>query len=155
MSDDPFAPLDAWLLRELRALSPESLRPLFGDIGQDLRRRHQARIAAQTGPDGEAWAARKFRKPRPGQVRKKQAMLLGLREARRLKLKVSAAGIELGYSGSDGRIATIHQHGLVDAVTKGGPRVKYPARPLLGLSADDIAAVKSRLFQALDRASRS
>lgn len=149
MSADLFAPIDAWLVQAMQVLSPDSRRQVFGEIGKELRQRHQKRIAAQTGPDGEAWTARKSRQPRKGQVRKKAQMLLGLRDARRLRLKVSAQGMELGYTGSDGRIATIHHHGLVDAVVKGGPRVKYPARALVGLSVDDIAYVKRRILQAL------
>jgi len=147
MADDPLAPVDRWLTAVLEALEPAKRKTLLRDIARTLRRRNQRRITRQVGPDGERWPARK--RNSHGKVRSTAKMMQGLRQARRLGLKASADGATVGYSGVTARIAEVHQYGGVDAVEPGGPRVKYPARPLLGFTAEDLAEARSAILEAL------
>ena len=70
-------------------------------------------------------------------------MLIGLARRTVLKMSVTANEAKVGYSGVAARIARIHQEGMLDKVAPGGPLYRYPARRLLGATADDRA-------QALD-----
>lgn len=148
MADDPLAPVESWLTAGLAALEPAARKSLLRDIARTLRRRNQRRIGRQVGPDGESWPARK--RNSHGKVRSTAKMLLGLRPVRRLGAKADANGATVGYSGVTARIAEVHQFGGVDAVEPGGPKVKYPARPLLGFSAEDLAFVRERIMAALE-----
>lgn len=145
---DPLAPVERWITTALERLNPSARKTLFRDIGRQLRQRNARRILRQTGPDGTPWAPRKLNAK--GKIRDRAKMLQGLREARRLALKADASGMELGYTGRNARRASVHHGGEVDAVAKDGPRIKYPARPLLGLSPEDLAYVRDRLMAALD-----
>lgn len=148
MAADPLAPIERWLTNTLGALAPDRRKALMTEIGRELRKRNQRRISRQSDPDGTPWTPRK--RDRHGRVRAHAKMMHGLREARRLALSAGPGGMELGYSGITARIAAVHHHGLVDKVEADGPNVKYPARPLIGFSADDIAFVRDRVLQALE-----
>ena len=147
MTEDAFADLDGWLKSAIAATAPAARKRLLRDIVRELRKRNQARITRQVAPDGEKWEPRK--KNARGKVRSTAKMLIGLRAARRMRIKVKADGAELGYEGRTARIAAVHQFGGLDAVSDNGPRVRYPARPLLGVSADDRAMVRSLLLNEL------
>ncbi|MBC7907037.1 MAG: phage virion morphogenesis protein [Rhodospirillaceae bacterium] len=147
MDEDPLAPLERWIVNALTAIDPAARRVLMRDIGRELRRRNQRRIAAQTDPDGTAWAPRK--RNNHGKVRKTTKMLQGFRDGRRLRLKANAAGMELGFDGRSAMMASIHHYGEVAAVARGGARIKYPARQLLGMSDDDREFVYDRIATAL------
>ncbi len=144
---DPLAPLKRWLVNALAAIDPAARRALLMDIGRELRRRNQRRIAAQTDPDGAAWAPRK--RNSHGKVRKHAKMLQGFRDGRRLRLKVTTGSMELGYDGRNAWMARIHHYGEVAAVARGGANVKYLARRLLGMPEDDQQFVYERIAQAL------
>lgn len=150
MQGNPLAPLEDWLTQALAALEPGARKALFGEIGRELRKRNQKRMSRQTDPEGKRWRARK--RDKRGRVRAAAAMMRGLREARRMALKSGPGGVEIGYSGVLGRIASVHQYGSVDAVTRGGPQVKYPARGLIGAPPSDVAWVRQRILSALDPA---
>lgn len=59
MADDGFTALDAWLGRALAALEPGTRAKLMRDAAKVLSARTRRDIAAQRGPDGAAWPARK------------------------------------------------------------------------------------------------
>lgn len=147
MTDDPLQPVERWLTQALTNLEPARRQVLLREIGRELRRRNQRRMSRQVGPDGTKWEPRK--RDRSGKIRKKKAMMLKLREDRRLALSATPDGMEMGYTGRDGRIAEVHHLGEVDEVERGGAKVKYPARPLLGLHPDDLAFVRERLMAAI------
>lgn len=150
MTSDPGAALagiERWLVQALAALEPTARKTLLAEIGRELRRRNQRRIAGQVGPDGTPWAPRK--RDRWGRIRKTAKMLQGLRETRRLALSATPGGMTLGYAGRNNRLASVHHFGEVDRVEAGGPQVKYAARELLGLSAEDVALVRARILAAL------
>lgn len=144
---DPFDKLDGFLVSALNALSPVARKTLFRVLAQEMRKRNQARMTKQTGPDGEKWEPRQ--RDREGNVRKKAKMLIGLRATRRLMVQANADGGSVSYRGSTARIAAVHHNGLADQVAPGGPRVTYPARPLLGFSNPDIAWLRDRLMEQI------
>lgn len=147
---DPLAPLERWITATLETLEPRQRKAILAKIGRGLRQRNQRRISRQTGPDGEAWTPRK--RDTAGKVRSTAKMLQGLRAARRLTLKAGPDGVEVGYYGRTARIAAVHNYGEVDAVEPGGPVVKYPARPLLGVAEADMDFVRKSLLDALENA---
>lgn len=147
MAENALAQVERWLQHAIAALEPTARRALFRDILTELRRRQQKRIAAETAPDGQKWAPRK--RDREGRVRKLVKLLQGMRRARALVVQARADGGTLGYSGRAGRIAATHHLGQVDAVAPGGPRVKYAARALLGLTDDDKAMIRERVLAAV------
>ena len=147
MADDPIAALEDWLTQALAALEPGARSALFREIGRELRKRNQRRITRQTAPDGTPWSPRK--RDQFGRVRKAAKMMLGLRQARRMALKATPGGLELGYSGRLAQIAAVHQFGAVDAVTEGGAKVKYPTREILGVAPEDLAYLRERIMAAL------
>lgn len=147
MADDPLAPLDRWIVQALASVSPEARLKLMREVGRELRRRNQRRIAAETAPDGSKWAPRK--RDRHGRIKKKVKMLQGFRDGRRLQLQATAAGLSLGFAGRNAVIGRIHHDGEAGQVVPGGPTVKYPRRQLIGLSQDDREFVYEKITQLL------
>lgn len=130
----------------LAALSAGQRKALFREVGREMRQRNAARMAAQIGPDGAPWAARQPRRERDshGKVRRAAQMMVKLRQAKRLQVDASAAGVDVGFRGRNAMIASIHHHGGMDYVDRhqSDVRAAYPARPLIGLPADDVHAVR-------------
>ncbi len=148
---DPLRPVDAWLATAIAALEPAARRTLLNSIARAVRKANQARITKQVGPDGTPWTPRK--KDRDGRVRKKAKMMLGLRQARRMAITVTDGDATIGYAGILARIAAVHEFGEVDAVVPGdpaGPKVKYAARPMLGLAVEDIAFIRRAVLEAME-----
>lgn len=153
--------LEAWLAPLLASLEPAAVRRLARQLAIGLRQRQAARIAAQRNPDGSAYAPRSARSARrlraaaaaPGAQRRArtavQGMFAKLRTARHLKVRSSAAEAVVEIPGRSGRIAAVHQFGLVDRPQPGGPEVRYPERVLLGLSDDDSAWIEGELLRYL------
>lgn len=150
-TDDPLRALNDWAAPLLTALSRTQVRQLARKLGQELRRSQSARIARQREPDGTPYTPRKPQrriKPPSGRIRK-QLMFSKLRMARHLKVIPTSDGVDVGFVGRDGTIATVHQLGLVDAVTPSGPRVRYPQRTLLGLTPEDRKMIETLLLDHL------
>jgi len=62
--------------------------------------------------------------------------------------------LAIGFSGRTGRLARVHQFGLTDRVVPGGPRVRHPARQLLGLTEVDRQQIIDQLLADLTRSLR-
>jgi phage virion morphogenesis protein len=142
--------LESWAAPLLAKLSPGERRKLATEIGRDLRRSQQQRVAAQRNPDGTPFAPRKPRqqlRAKRGGIKSK--MFTKLRQARYLKLQTTAASIAVGFLGRAGRIARVHQEGLRDRATKDAPDVRYAKRELLGFTSDDRAMIANRLMDHL------
>lgn len=148
MIENNFNQLETFLGRFVTALSPREMRGLASKIGQSIRRSNAARIATNTEPDGGAMQARR---PREGKRRGK--MFRQLRQARLLKVRPSADGVTVGFTGQAQKVAKIHHFGEEGVVgrTRDGRtiRARYAARMLLGIGEmdeDDImAAVEKHL----------
>ena len=152
MSDDLHA-LEAWAGALLAKLQPAQRRAINHKVAIDLRRSQAQRIKAQQGPDGAAYPARKRRKEFKGKngriKRQKAAMFAKIRTAKHLKVKATGDQIEVGFFGWVARVARVHQFGQPDRATQKGPFYKYPARPLLGLSASDQTLIRHTLLHYL------
>jgi len=153
MSDDLHA-LEAWAGALLAKLQPAQRRAINHKVAIDLRRSQAQRIKAQQGPDGAAYPARKRRKEFKGKngriKRQKAAMFAKIRTTKHLKVKATGDKIEVGFFGWVARVARVHQFGEQDRMTI-GPIIKYPKRPLVGISESDRILIRESLMQHLDR----
>lgn len=146
MVRENFDHLESFLGRFVTALSPREMRGLAGKIGQSIRRSNAARIAANKEPDGGAMQAR-----RPRQGKRRGKMFRKLRQARLLKIRPSADGVSVGFTGQAQKVAQIHHFGEEGVVgrTRDGRtiRARYAARLLLGigdLDEDEILAAAEK-----------
>jgi phage virion morphogenesis protein len=142
-----FAEFDAWIDHAIWALSPAGRKKLLRDVAREVRRRNQQRITRQTDPDGNKWQPRK--PDREGNIRGAKKMMLGFRKARRMLINVTPSSASVGYRGKTASIASVHHYGASDYVEKGGPRIKYPERPLLGVSSEDLRMIRRKLIDAI------
>ncbi len=148
MADDLRA-LEDWAGALLAKLEPGARRQLNQQIGRELRRSQQQRVAAQRNPDGTAYAQRKPRKLRSKQGRIKRQMFSKLRQARHLKLRSTADAIAVSFMGRVARIARVHQYGLRDRPERGQAEVQYERRELLGFTDADLELIRDQLLQHL------
>jgi phage virion morphogenesis protein len=121
--------LDSWLA----ALSPEQFATARREIGQYLSQTLKKRLATQQTADGAAFMQRRG---------KGGKMLIGF--ISRTRIKSDAESISVGYKGQDARLAKVHNLGLIDRIkSQAGYYViaDYPARPWMGISAKDEAAI--------------
>ncbi|WLE59276.1 phage virion morphogenesis protein [Burkholderia plantarii] len=153
MNDDLHR-IEAFVGGLLGKLDAAGRRAAARDIAMAVRKNQQARIARQLNPDGSAFDPRKRPAKSAGKgLRgkrgrlKRQAMFVKLRTARYLRVESNAEGFAIGYAGSVANVARVHQLGLRDRVAPRGPEYKYPARRLLGLSADDVALIHDLLLK--------
>ncbi|MGO2242744.1 MAG: phage virion morphogenesis protein [Halomonas sp.] len=130
--------LEDWVGPLLARLDVKQRRALARNVARDLRRRQRDRIRAQTNPDGTPFAPRKpqsFR-AKQGSIRRR-AMFSKLSTAKWLKATNQGDTAVVGFFGNVARLATTHQRGLKDRVSRDGPRVEYAQRELLGFTALD------------------
>lgn len=136
-----------------RAMSPSERRKMLRALALDLRRSQQQRIGRQQNPDGSPFTPRRPKaqskaRAKAGRIRRRKGrMFAKLKLARYMKASADANHAETGFSGRAAGIARVHQLGLVDRVSRRGPRVRYAARRLLGFTADDRDHVRDTLVQ--------
>lgn len=140
MSD--LSAVETWIGDLVAKLGPGERAQLARAVARDLRAANQDRIRRQVTPDGEAFAPRKPRlRDQRGAVRRRaRPMFRGLRMARFMASGGDAAEAWVGFAGLAARIARVHQEGLEDSVDRrdpDAPRVRYAARPLLGITDAD------------------
>ena len=150
MTDNLHA-LEDWSGALLARLEPGARHQLNQQIGRDLRRSQQQRIAAQLNPDGSAFAPRKPRQLRAKKGRIKRKMFAKLRQAKHLKVQSSADAIAIGFMGRVARIARVHQYGLRDRPDRGQAEVQYERRELLGFTDADLELIRDQLLEHLTR----
>lgn len=145
--DDNLHALEAWAGALLNRLSDQARKRLNTQIGRELRRRQQQRIAAQRNPDGSAYAPRSttWKRDKKGRIK----LFAKLRQARNLKVMSDASQISVGFTGRASRIARVHQYGLSDRPSPGQPAVRYPQRQLLGLTDADLTFIRDQLIDQL------
>lgn len=148
---DNLRALEDWAGALLAKLQPGARRQLNQQIGRELRRSQQQRIAAQRNPDGSAFAPRKPRQLRAKKGRIKRKMFAKLRQAKHLKVQSSADTIAIGFMGRVARIARVHQYGLRDRPERGQADVQYDRRELLGFTDADLDLIRDRLLEHLTR----
>lgn len=148
---DNLEALEEWVGPLLAQLDVKQRRALARNVARDLRRRQRERIRAQTNPDGTPYAPRKpqsFR-AKQGSIRRR-TMFSKLSTARWLKTKTQGDNALVGFFGNVARIATTHQRGLTDRVSRDGPRVEYAQRELLGFTALDRDHIMESVLTHLD-----
>lgn len=148
---DNLRALEDWAGALLAKLEPSARRQLNQEIGRELRRSLQQRIAAQRNPDGSAFAPRKPRQLRAKAGRIKRQMFAKLRQAKHLKVQSNADAIAIGFMGRVARIARVHQYGLRDRPERGQADVQYDRRELLGFTDADLDLIRDRLLEHLTR----
>lgn len=148
---DELAVLETWAAPLLRRLDPGERRRLARTIGTALRRSQTQRIARQQNPDGTPYAARKHQlRTKAGRI-KRLKMFVKLRQAKFFKVMASENAVSVGFTGRVGRIARVHQEGMMDAVRPSGPRTRYEQRVLLGFTSADRELVQQLLIEHLTR----
>lgn len=131
----------------LARVEPGARRRLAIAMGRRVKTANAARLRANVTPEGTAMVPRKRRvavpnrlgPPAPLAPQKTGRMFRKAATPRWLRVRPDRAGVEIGYSGNAARILRIHQDGGRAQVSPqpDAPFATYPARPLLGLSADD------------------
>lgn len=149
------AALEAFAADLLAGMEPAARAELAKRIAAQLRPSQQKRIAAQLNPDGTPYAPRKTQlRHKQGAIRRKQQMFAKLRTAKYLKAKGTAEGAVIAFTAEVSRIARVHQFGLRDKVNrKTGLEADYPARELLGVSAEDEALIMELAVEHIARRS--
>ncbi|ATI54504.1 phage virion morphogenesis protein [Sphingomonas melonis] len=118
----------------LRQIDPGKRRQFLRGVASRVRKSQSDRIARQVQPDGSPFAPRKTKaEARKGRLRSKM-MFRRLRLAKYLRSATEGGEAWVGFSGRAAAIASVHQEGLEDAPEKGGKKVRYPRRVLLGLT---------------------
>lgn len=146
--------LEPWLDGYLQKLKPGERMKLARKIGQLLRRRNAERIIANVEPDGSAMAPRKTGKR---SRRKKGKMFPRVGLARNLRVFPGPDEVALRFNAKVAGTASVHHFGLTDAVDKRIPnsiKVRYPARKLLGIPAEDREAIMTEVFKWLESGGR-
>lgn len=145
---DALTQLETWCAPLLAKLQPAARRTLARTLANDLRRSQAGRIAQQQNPDGSAYAPRKPRiRDKKGRVRRQ--MFARLRTTKFLRAKSDQDSAAVEFTGRVARLARVHQEGGEDRVAKGGPRVRYAKRELLGYSSGDLRMVRDHLVKHL------
>ncbi|MGR6981208.1 phage virion morphogenesis protein [Testudinibacter sp. P27/CKL/0425] len=133
----------------LSRFSVAERRQLLRRIVQQVAASQRKRIGAQKNPDGTAYIPRKPQKRKKGKIRRK-AMFVKLKSSRFMKNKNNAEQAEIGFSGSAGHIANVHQYGLESVIQKNKPhKVRYEQRELLGLSEADRQLIEDLIIDQL------
>lgn len=145
---DDLDQFEAWAGTLLAKLQPAARRRLARVVGTALRRSQVRRIGDQVNPDGSAYAPRK--REQAGQIKRRaDRMFKGLTKAKHLKVEASEHSVAVGFLGRVSRIARVHQEGLSDRVTPGGPTVRYERRELLGFTDADRRTIRDLLIEHL------
>jgi phage virion morphogenesis protein len=134
-----FAALGTWLAPLLQQATPQQKARLMRRVSIELRKRNQARTRQQVDTDGNPFVPRASGDGQP--------MFRELTMARYFKTKATATTAEVGFAGSAGRIASVHQFGRTDVVNKyRSIRHQYPRRALVGINEEDQVFIESLVF---------
>lgn len=147
-----FDELEGWLEKAAANLSPERRAQLARKIGQQLRASNAARVAANVEPDGTPMTVRKPKadgnprrlKEKTKRLKSKGRMFPKIELARNMRAKAEGDHVELSFNPRIAKTAEIHHFGEeapVDPRIANSIRVRYPARPLLGLGSGDEQAI--------------
>jgi phage virion morphogenesis protein len=143
--DSGLEALEPWLEAVMNRLKPGERVQLSRKIGQMLRARNAKRIAGNVQPDGSPMEPRKPRRDRRGKLRKSRQgkMFRQTGKVRNLKVRAFPDRVEIAFAPAVSGTAAVHHFGLMDKVEKTptAPKVRYPARHLLGIPAEDREAV--------------
>lgn len=137
---------DTRLAGLIAALSPQSRKAMAATIAKRLRKHQQQRIKRQVTPEGQPFAPRQSKPLRDKKGRIKREMFAKLRTAKYMKAKGTDRDAVVEFTGQVQRMAKVHQYGLRDRPSVRAKEMRYPARPLLGLDAEDMKIVEDELL---------
>ncbi|OBX79131.1 phage virion morphogenesis protein [Faucicola atlantae] len=141
MSND-LAQLPLWVRGIAETISPANRRQVARKLGIELRKANQARTSAQTDADGNTFVA-------PLQA-KNSPMFREITNARYFQVKPTDSQVAIGFRGSAGRIAKIHQEGKLSEVRKGSAKkYPYPVRTILGINGEDERLIEKTIRDLL------
>lgn len=131
--------------KKLRALlrKTSDLSPVLDTIGESLLNSTDDRFKSQTSPEGAKWAAHSPRTIQARLARSKSAPLTILRMRGHL-----VGSIAKQVSGDTLKVGTNKDHGAIHQFggkAGRGRKVTIPARPYIGMSADDWTEVNAIL----------
>lgn len=150
MTTDDLNRLTSWADGLLASMEPAARRQLAGEIARTLRASQALRIRANIQPDGSPMAPRK---PQPklkknrGRLRRK--MFFKISNPAWLKARANENQAVVEFVGTANRLATIHQYGLKDRIK--GREISYPARELLGITAQERDQLETTLLAHLTK----
>ncbi|MGY2799255.1 phage virion morphogenesis protein [Ewingella americana] len=136
---------DSRLAALIAALSPQSRKAMAATIAKRVRKNQQDRIKRQVGPDGKPYVPRRSQPLRKKKGRIKREMFSKLRTNKFLKAVGTGNDAVVEFTGQVQRMAQVHHYGLRDRPSLKAEPVKYEARPLLGLNAEDLKIVEEEL----------
>ena len=140
---------DTRLAGLIEALSPQSRKAMAATIAKRLRKHQQQRIKRQVTPEGQPFAPRQSQPLRDKKGRIKREMFAKLRTAKYMKAKGTDKDAVVEFTGQVQRMAKVHQYGLRDRPSVRAEEVRYPARPLLGLDAEDMKIVEDEMLLSI------
>ncbi|MFC3549456.1 phage virion morphogenesis protein [Lysobacter cavernae] len=148
---DDLQQLETWVAPLLAKLQPGARRALARKVGIALRRSQHQRVGEQRNPDGSAFLPRK-RTLKAGRIKsRKLKMFRRIAKTDYLKAQATEHDVTVGFYGRIARIARVHQEGLADRVSRGGPTVRYERRQLLGFTDVDLRMISDLLIEHLAR----
>lgn len=152
----PLTAVEDWAASLLERIGPRQRAQLAMQLARKLRQSNQQRMRRQEAPDGSAWElrkppartlreqGRKLREPKQGPMMRKLAA------AKYLRTSATAAEAVVEFADRVQRIAVIHHFGQTGAVNYPNPPMyEYPARPLIGISDDDLQSLQALIFKHL------
>ncbi|TAA26571.1 phage virion morphogenesis protein [Pseudoxanthomonas winnipegensis] len=146
---DALTALEQFAAPLIRRLEPAARARLARRIATTLQKSQRDRIGQQKAPDGSPYPRRKNQKrQKAGRVRRRK-MFAKLRQSKHLKARGNASEATVMFVRRAAAIARVHQDGLLDQVRRGGPRVRYERRVLLGFAPDDRQMVHDALLAHL------
>lgn len=137
---------DTRLAGLIAALSPQSRKAMAATIAKRLRKHQQQRIKQQFTPEGQPFTPRRPQPLRAKKGRIKREMFAKLRTAKYMKANGTDKDAVVEFTGQVQRMAKVHQYGLRDRPSVRAKEMQYPARPLLGLDAEDMKIVEDELL---------
>lgn len=143
--------LEDWLVPLLANLQPAEVRQLAREVARRVRQSNQQTMAAQQGPDGDAWSPRKNRSRDARGGLRQGPLFRKLRTAKHLRAQVQGHDAVVQFMGRAERLARIHHFGLRDRVSAKGAEYSYPARPLIGISEAQLGQLHELMLEHIAR----
>ncbi|WHU84808.1 phage virion morphogenesis protein [Pantoea agglomerans pv. betae] len=135
----------------INSLSAPARKEMARSIGRKLRASQQQNIKRQQAPDGTPFKPRKAQPVRSKKGRIKREMFAKLRTAKYMKTQASPNEAVIEFAGNVQRMARVHHYGLRDRPSRKGKEVQYEARPLLGISDNDMQLIEQEIINQLSR----
>ena len=138
------------LADRIAALGDMDLRPLMDELGAAVASQTQRRIDSEkTGPDGSPWEP--WSASYAATRHHNQGLLVGSGALRDSIGHVVGLSGDFAEIGSNLVYAAAHQYGLDMSIVGSRRRVTIPARPYLGISAENEADLVALVDDFVDR----